>query len=61
MLQKVQKNSIESQSYSLIAIYPSGIPRRDPPSCEAPREPTMYVLVFSTEGGCTSITCLIEG
>ena len=24
-----------------IALYPSGIPRSDPPSCKAPREPTM--------------------
>ena len=30
------------QLYSLLALYPSGIPRRDPPSCEAPREPTIY-------------------
>ena len=30
-------------STSLLALYPSGIPRRDPPSCEAPREPTIYV------------------
>ena len=24
-------------------LYPSGIPRREPPSCKAPREPTIYV------------------
>ena len=23
-------------------VDPSGIPRREPPSCEAPREPTIY-------------------
>ena len=28
---------------SLLALYPGGIPRREPPSCEAPREPTIYV------------------
>ena len=27
-------------SYSLLALYPSGIPRKEPPSCEAPRQPT---------------------
>ena len=27
---------------SLLALYPGGIPRREPPSCEAPREPTIY-------------------
>ena len=26
----------------MLALYPSGIPIRDPPSCEAPREPTIY-------------------
>ena len=30
-------------TYSLLALYPGGIPRREPPSCEAPREPTIYV------------------
>ena len=29
---------------SLLALYPCGITRRDPPSCEAPREPTIYAL-----------------
>ena len=24
-------------------VYPGGIPRSEPPSCEAPRQPTIYV------------------
>ena len=28
---------------------PGGIPRRDPPSCEAPRQPTIYVTNFPNE------------
>ena len=28
--------------YSLEALYPGGIPSREPLSCEAPREPTIY-------------------
>ena len=27
---------------SLLALYPGGIPGREPPSCEAPREPIIY-------------------
>ena len=27
---------------SLIALYPGGIPRSEPPSCEAPQQPTIY-------------------
>ena len=30
--------------HTMTSKYPSGIPKRDPPSCEAPREPTIYVL-----------------
>ena len=29
---------------SLLALYPGGIPTKGPPSCEAPREPTIYPL-----------------
>ena len=26
-----------------LALYPGGLPKREPPSCEAPREPTIYL------------------
>ena len=26
------------------SLYPVGIPRSEPPSCEAPRQPTIYAL-----------------
>ena len=32
-----------SDSYCLLALYLSGIHRREPPSCEAPQQPTMYM------------------
>ena len=38
---------------SLLALYPGGIPRREPPSCEAPRQPTIYV----TESPCEILLC----
>ena len=28
--------------YSLLALYPGGIPTREPPNCDAPRQPTIY-------------------
>ena len=31
--------------YSLLALYPGGIPRREPPSCEAPRQLTIYEIL----------------
>ena len=36
-----EKNDTESK----LALCPSGIPKREPPGCEAPREPTIYVCV----------------
>ena len=31
---------------SLLALYTGGIPTREPPSCEAPQEPTIYHSFF---------------
>ena len=36
-------NGLRRRFNSLLALYPGGVPKRYPPSCEAPREPTMYV------------------
>ena len=32
--------------YKLLALYPGGIPSREPPSCEAPQELTMNVIAI---------------
>ena len=34
-------------THSLLALYPSRIPRREPPSCEAPRQQTIYLKVYT--------------
>ena len=39
----VTKIKIFQYLQAKLALYPSGIPRSDPPSCEAPREPTIYL------------------
>ena len=41
----------QSPIFSLVtkayfSLYPSGIPRRHPPSCEDPREPTIYIGMY---------------
>ena len=41
--------------------YPSGIPRSDPPSCEAPREPTIYVTNSPCETRSKNLKHLIPG
>ena len=28
----------------LLALYPGGIPTSEPPSCDAPRQPTIYIF-----------------
>ena len=33
-------------SYSLLGLYPGGIPTTELPSCEAPRQPTIYALIM---------------
>ena len=40
------RNFAHINTYSLLALYPSGITRREPPSCEAPQEPTIYSTCF---------------
>ena len=47
ILQYLKKKKKKKYIYifkSLLALYPSGIPRTDTPSCEAPREPTIYIF-----------------
>ena len=31
------------EQFNELLLYPGGIPRREPPSCEAPRQPTIYM------------------
>ena len=46
----------------ILALYPGGIPRRGPPSCEAPREPTIYsvTLLYIAENLKQSNSCLTD-
>ena len=39
---KVQLELEVQHQTSVLILYPGGIPKREPPSCEAPREPTIY-------------------
>ena len=52
MIEKFTTNNVtidyDRKINSLLALYPSGIPKREPPSCEAPRQPTIYFLVMLT-------------
>ena len=34
----------------ILALYPGGIPRSEPPSCEAPRQPTIHEYKYFVGG-----------
>ena len=40
---KIIPSGYLSDSFSLITLYPGGIPRSEPPSGEAPRQPTIHL------------------
>ena len=47
LFKKPKKKTFTSEEsrerrYSVLALYPGGIPRSEPRSCEAPRQPTIY-------------------